>query len=211
VLVAHDPNNEAICFFHSADSLNSNGFWTTRVLMFGLRQDAWVGDITLSSSTQDMIVSGVATVGNNLDFLAGGRQSNNSVAVNTYSFDQIAGAAVAWYSAPAFSDNGSEQRNCVIKSVIVTGTLTEASVGVFASGPTQSIPVTALETGNSSSATGAISLPNTTSDTLSQRNQVNVPNARVSTARVEGIFSGSGIKNRIDEMVIEFSIMGART
>jgi hypothetical protein len=210
VLVAHDPSNEAICFFHAANSLNDDGFWTTRVLMFGLRQDAWIGDITLSSSAQDMIVSGVATVGNNLDFLAGGRQSDNSIAVNTYSFDQVAGDQVSWYSAPAFSDNGNEQRNSVIKSVIVTGNLTNASIGVFASGPTQAIPVAALETGNSSSATGAVTLPDTTVDTLSQRQPINVPNARVSTCRVEGVYDGSSALNRIDEMVIEFSKQGVR-
>ena len=210
VLVAHDPVNDAICFFYSAAELNSSNFWTTKVLVFGLRQNAWIGEVTMSSTTQDMIVSGVATVGGYLEFLCGGRLANNTVSVGTYRFDQPAGAAVNWYAAGAFTDMGSEQRNHVVKSVAATGLFTSANVGVFGAGPTESVPVTALEAGNSGSETGAILLSNSSTVSLTQRVLVNVPDMRVSTVRIEGAYAGSGSNNRVDELLEEFAVSGVR-
>jgi hypothetical protein len=211
VLVAHDPVNDAICFFHSADSLNSSGFYTTKVLMFGLRQDDWIGYVDLSSTTQDMIVSGVATVGTSLQFLAGGRLANNTVSVGTYTWDTPAGSSVSWRGAAQFSDNGSEQRNSVIKGVEVTANITSGSFGVFGAGPTEAVPVSTLASGNSASITGAVSLPSTSNVSLSQRFQVNCPNLRVSTVQIEGTYSGTGTRDRLDEIVIEQVVQGCRT
>lgn len=75
VVVEHDPDPRvnAVCFFHSADSKNDAGFWRTRVLLWGVRQAQWIGDVFIESDTRDMIVSGVAQVDTHLEFLAGGR------------------------------------------------------------------------------------------------------------------------------------------
>lgn len=75
VLVEYDPDPEvnAVCFFHSADSQNTAGFWRTRVLIWGLRQTQWIGDVFIESDTRDMVVTGVAQVDGSLEFLAGGR------------------------------------------------------------------------------------------------------------------------------------------
>lgn len=73
VLVGYDPFNDGVVFFHAADRLNDAGFWTTRWLMFGISQGFWIGDGEISSITQDMIVSGVATIGDRLELLVGGR------------------------------------------------------------------------------------------------------------------------------------------
>jgi hypothetical protein len=210
VRVADDPSNEAICFFHVADSLNSSGFWTTKVLMFGLRQDAFIGYVDLSSTTGDMIVTSAKVIGTSLQFLAGGRQADNSVAIKTYQWDTASGSSVSWRAAPQFSDNGSEQRNSLIKGVTVTANVTSGSFGVFGSGPTEAVPVSALATGNSASLTGAVSLTSTSNVSVSQRVQVNVPNVRVSTVQVEGVYSGTGTKDRLDEVVIEHTVQGVR-
>jgi hypothetical protein len=130
VYVGHDPVNDAICFFHAADEVNSSGFWTTRVLMWGLRQSAWIGDLTLTSTTQDMIVTGVATVSNYLEFLMGGRLSNNTVSVGTYRFDQVAGSAVPWSFAPPFSDIGNESRSHTVKRIRTTYSGQSVTMGV---------------------------------------------------------------------------------
>lgn len=73
VLVGYDPYNNAIVFFYSAYRRNTSGFWTTRWLMYGLSQDFWIGDGEFTSPTRDLIVCGVATIGDRLELLAGGR------------------------------------------------------------------------------------------------------------------------------------------
>ncbi len=210
VTVAYDPKNNAVCYFHAAESLNSSGFWTTRVLMFGLRQNRWIGDLTFSSTTQDMIVTSAAMVGNSLYMLIGGRLANDSVSVGTYRFDAAAGSAVSWYVAPVFSDNGVETRSHVVKRVRTTYKGTGVTAGVFGAQPTESIPVTSLETGNSSSLTGAVTVPTATTPTQSQQLQVNCPNLVQSTVRIEGSYAGSGTVDSVHEIVIQSAVEGVR-
>ncbi len=211
VTVAYDPKNTAVCYFHAAESLNSSGFWTTRVLMFGLRQNRWIGDLTLSfGNSGDAIVSSAAMVGNRLYMLIGGRQANDSVSFGTYQFDQASGSAVSWYVAPVFSDHGVETRSHVVKRVRATYKGTGVSAGVFGAQPTESIPVTTLEAGNSSSLTGAVSVPTASTPTQSQQLQVNCPNLVQSTVRIEGSYAGSGTIDSVHEIVIQSAIEGAR-
>lgn len=73
VLVGYDPFDDLVAFIHSADHRNTAGFWTTRILGFGISQNFWVTDILISSDTQDSIVSGVATIGDRMELLIGGR------------------------------------------------------------------------------------------------------------------------------------------
>jgi len=73
VLVGYDPENDIVVFIHSADALNDAGFWTTRMLGYGIPQGFWVFDRRMTSDTQDMIVSGVATIGDRMELLLGGR------------------------------------------------------------------------------------------------------------------------------------------
>ncbi len=74
-MIGLDPKNNLIVLIHSADHLNDAGFWTTRMLGFGLSQGFFTFDRTISSDTQDCIVSGVATVGDRMEILLGGRRS----------------------------------------------------------------------------------------------------------------------------------------
>lgn len=212
VKVAYDPHNNAVCYFHSADALNSSGFWTTRVLMFGLRQNAWIGDVTLSSTTQDMIVTGCAMVNNALYFLAGGRLSNDTISIGTYQFDKAAGSSVAWYVATNFSDYDSELRTHVVKRIRATAKVTSGgSLGVFGAAPSETIPVTSLETANSSSLTGAIALANSTSVTQYAQSQVNCPNLGQSALRIEGTYDGSSSTvDSVHELAVESASQGAR-
>jgi hypothetical protein len=211
VKVSYDPVTNGVPYIHAADSLNSSGFWTTRLLLFGLRQQEWIGNILLSSTTQDMIVCGAAMVGNALQLLVGGRLANDTVSVGTYTFNLPAGTSVSYYLAPPFTDYDSELRDHVLKRARVTGKVTGASVGIFGAGATESIPVTALEAGNSSSTTGAISLTNTSTVTQSAQIQVNVPNVSQSTIRVQGVYNGTdAVLDRIDEIVVEAASQGVR-
>lgn len=210
-LVEYDPVSNAVCYFHVANAVNASGFWTTRILVFGLRQDSWIGDITLSSTTQDMIVSSCAMVQNRLQFICGGRLANDTISFGTYQFDTVAGAAVSWYAAGPFEDWDSELRSHVVKRVRVTAKTTSGSIGVFGAQPTESIPVTSLEAGNSSSLTGAVAITNASTVTQSQQFQVNCPNLVQSTVRVQGVYNGSdAIKDQLHEIVIQAASEGAR-
>lgn len=210
VFVGHDPFNDAVCFFHSANDLNDDGFWTTRILMFGLRQNAWIGDVLLSAADQDMIVSGVTTVGSRLAFLAGGRQADNSTEINTYEFDKVAGETVEWAAAGAFSDNGSEMRSHTVKRVRITYRGQSTTMGAFGFQPTEAINEALLFSGNAASLTGAITVPAASDVTLSQQVQINCPNLNVSTLQVEGSYAGSGDLDRIDETLVEAAAIGVR-
>lgn len=75
VLVAYSPSKDAICFFHAADALNVYGYWTTKMLMYGLPQQKWIGSRTISRPDADSIVSGVTTVGEKLLLTMGGRKA----------------------------------------------------------------------------------------------------------------------------------------
>lgn len=74
-LIAHDPKNNIILLMHIADHLNAAGFWTTRMLGYGLSQGFWVFDRVKTNDTKDQIVSGVATVGDRLFILTSGREA----------------------------------------------------------------------------------------------------------------------------------------
>ena len=75
VIVGYDPFRDMVLFLHCADHLNDAGFWTSRMLGFGIAQNFWIFDGLLTSDTQDMIVSGIATVADRLELLVGGRTS----------------------------------------------------------------------------------------------------------------------------------------
>lgn len=208
-LVAHDPKNNAVCFFHSGDSVNASGFLTSRVLVYGLKQGAWIGEVRLESTTQDMVVCGAATIDGKLEYLAGGRKADNTVAVGTYRWDTGGmGASVDYYLAWAFTDSGENQRDKTIKNPNVTGKLTNASLQVHGASATESIPVANLETGTGS-LTGNVSLTNAATVSLSQQIPLRV-RANVWAARISGSSPDTGTRDRIDEVVFEVIRTGAR-
>jgi len=206
--VAHDPLNDCVVYFHSAHSLNSSGFWTTRWWAFGLTAQEWIGEGLFTSTTQDMIVTGHATVGSNLDLLIGGRKSDNSVEVKTYRFDTGTGS-VDYYLAPQFSDSGEELRAKCVGPFRVTGKVTSAgTVKVYGAAPGSAIPVSDLEAGTNSLASLALSNPTNVTEGALLKGKVK--NLKQHTVRVSGTWDGSGDRDRIDEIVYEHSIVGAR-
>lgn len=74
VLVGYDPRESTVWFFHTCHDLNPRGFWTTFALLWGLEQNEWVGARYITQEDRDSIVCGVATVGEDLHFLMGGRR-----------------------------------------------------------------------------------------------------------------------------------------
>jgi len=81
VMLGLDPRNDAVIFFHIADRLNSAGFWTTKWIAYGMGVGDWIGAGEIGAEgdtnwdTRDHIVSGVATVQDDLVLLISGRQT----------------------------------------------------------------------------------------------------------------------------------------
>lgn len=206
-----DVQNNAVVVFHCGDSLNASGFWTTRCWMFSLRTGKWIGDIVLTSTTGDMIVSGVANINGQLEFLAGGVQADTSFVTRSYRWNAGSGIAVPWYLAWGFSDDGAENRPLCINAIRPTGLFSGSpTAGVFIVEPAAAVPVTALETGNSGSASGSIPLPTSTNVTQYDRIELNVSNAMQHAVRLDGTWIGTGNKDRVDECVVEAMVEGSR-
>jgi len=210
VLVREDPQNSAVCFFHSADSLNSSGYWTTTIWMYMLKQRAWSLPIVLTSTTRDMIVSGVATVGRYLEFIAGGRVSGGSVEFKTYRFDVVTGEPVPAYAAWQFMDEGEELIDKEVGGLSVKGKLTSATAGVHGAGSGEAISTTILEAGNSGSKSGSIALGTLASVIVGEWKKLKVKGMALWTVRIDTTWSGSGTKDRLDECTVEVKRSGVR-
>lgn len=73
VSVGYDPFRDMVVYIHSSDRRNNAGFWCSRMLGYGVSQGFFVFDRLMTDDTRDQIVSGVATVGDRMDLLKGGR------------------------------------------------------------------------------------------------------------------------------------------
>jgi hypothetical protein len=207
-LLKIDPKNNAAVLFHSGHSLNADGWWTTRALLYSLRETKWIGDILLSSPTGDMIVSSAATINGQLEFLCGGRQNDNTTVVRTYRWDDARAATPVTYSICwQLTDDGIEDRPKAIKAVKVTGkfTVAEFSVqGVTAGAQVNMAAIEALTTG------GWISLPNGTTVRESERLEFESDEWKQWAPKIVGTWNGAGERDRIDEVVVESLVRGAR-
>lgn len=210
-LLRLDPRNNAVALFHSGHSLNADGWWTTRVWLYGLRENKWIGDILLTSSAGDMIVSGAATVNGQLEFLAGGRQQAGTTVVRTYRWDDpTAAISVPAWLAWQFSDWGEERRPKAVKVLAVKGKLSAGSTaGIHGAAPGEAIPVSTLEAGNSGSKSGSIALVASATVAEGDEIRLDVDNLKQFTVRVDTTWNGTGEQDRIDEVVIDAEVRGA--
>ncbi len=127
--------------------------------------------------------------------------------IATVRFDE--GIGNIYYLVAPVVDSGSELRSKTIKSVRVTGKKTNVSAKVYGYDVGDEVNVTDLEDGTNSD-TGAIAIANSTLVSQSPRQQVNVPNAVLHTVRIEGNDTGETVRDRIDEITTEQSIIGVR-
>lgn len=118
--VAYDPKNKAVCYFYSGAERRS-GYWVTLVRPFMIGTQTWNPPIVLKKTNTDFIVSGVATIGDQLVFLAGGRTSGGSISVGTYVFDGGDSEDKDWYLAWNFTDSGVPHHGKIIDGYSVIG------------------------------------------------------------------------------------------
>jgi len=209
VRVVHDPVNECVCFIYSAAEKNASTYWVSHILCFMLRNETWSPLMVIESTTQDMVITGAATVNNKFEFIAGGRDGVGGVTAKTYRFD--AGSASVAYSAGwQFTDAGSEDRPKTIKRVMITGKFTSANYGLHGAEAGEVIDVAALEAGNSGSKTGAVTIPASSSITTYASSDIRLDNQMVFTPCIAGTWDGTGLRDRIDEITTTVLVKGSR-
>lgn len=185
VFVGHDPKLDAICLFHSMDSQNDGGFWRTRVLLWGVQQNGYIGDSFIESDTRDMNVCSVATVNERLYFLAGGRLGAD-IQVDTFAFNESDGDPVEYYAA--WSGVSHPDQNLSVRAARATGKFTDGSLQIHGWDEGVDIDYDALEAG-----TGALiefPMSTTTGVVRKFRKRFNAPNCGLAILRVSGTWSG---------------------
>lgn len=130
------------------------------------------------------------------------------IGLHTFRFDAGVGPT-PWYIVPQLSDSGSELRAKHLKSVRVTGKVTNAAGKGYGYDVGENIVVEDLETGENSK-TGPVPLPDTSQVVRGERKQMRVPNAELHTVRIEGVWDGEGEPDRVDEIAYEYTEKGVR-
>lgn len=209
VLVGYDPKNRAVIFFNSA-SETRNGYLVTTCLPFLLDKQVWNPPIVLRSASSDFVVSGVATIGDSLTFLAGGRGSDGTVSVGTYRFDSDVETAAEseisstddWYMAWNYSDDGEEIHAKTITGLAVTGQFANgATVKIYGISPQGTIDSSLLSTGASASKT--FTLAPTLGLARSGFKLVDWGPYALYAIRISAT---SGVGDRVDEVVLQYDV-----
>ncbi len=205
-----DPMVNAICFFQPAIRQNDDGWWETDVLLWGINQQDWIGAVTLTSTEQDMVICSVATVKNQLTFLAGGRVDDmGTIQFDTFHWNQLAGDPVDYYGVWQLQAGDVLNQNKTVRAMKFNGKVTVGELKIYGFDSATPEDLTDLETGNDPQVT--IILGTTSNIETSSRIPMNAPNNVVFTARVSGTFNGTdSLVDQINGLVLEFMEMGGR-
>lgn len=207
VIVAYDTRNDCVCYFHGADSLNSNNWWRTICLCYDLQNQFWHTPFYLERTDKDFIVSGAATVDGHLAILAGGRTSGTPV-VKTYWFDEGTGQSIDAFMAWQLSDEGSEGYDKFIKALRVSGKWTSGTAKIYGTRANTAISVTDIDAGTN--ALASVNLGTVSARTRGGRVPVEVKNLTNWTIRVGTTWAGTGESDGFDEAAIEIIQRGGR-
>jgi hypothetical protein len=210
VLVGYCPKNRAVVYFYAAAERRS-GYWVTIALPFLLDKQVWNPPIILKKTNTDFIVSGVATVGQQLTFLAGGRTSGGSISVGTYVFDGGDSEDKSWYLAWNYTDDGQELNPKTIKGMAVTGRFASSSdtkakvYGVEIDG---SFDFTSLAAGTN--AQFEYSFGTTSGSIVRKRYRyADAGSYPLYTIRMEGVYSTTA--DRLDELAVKVEVNNSET
>jgi len=211
VLVGYDPKNRAVVFFYSAAERRS-GYWVTIALPFLLDKQVWNPPIILRKTNQDFIVSGVATVGEELTFLAGGRLSGGSIQMDTFVFDGGDSEDKDWYLAWNYSDDGEDELPKTIKGNTVMARLeNDATLDLYGVRVDGAVPISNLESGTSPDQTTEIAA-NTNFGRI-RLQFTDWGGWSTYTMRLSGSYSGSTptTVDRLDELAISVDVNNSAT
>lgn len=214
VLTGDDSHNGQALFIHSAAYKNAQGYWVTEILPY-LLLDVWLPKIVLSSPTRDMIVSGVAKIDNNLDFICGGRVAGGAFEQRTYRFGagETNLTSMQAYLLWQPSDDGYELTSKQINSFQVTGKLTTPVLQIHGARSGGSLSIRNMENGTGDYDTtayfsGDITLGSSRKVKERLRKRVKIKNLSTYAVRLESNWNGRGIPDRLEEIVIGLDMHG---
>ncbi len=214
VFVEEDAKNNQICFFYSGAYKNAQGYWVSLILPYSKARQAWLPILPLSSPTRDMIVSGVTKIDQRLEFLAGGRVAGGTFETSTFRFDGFEeGEATTVTSMPYYlvwqpTDDGMEDMSKVLYSLRPQGKGQSVKIQIHGARPGQELNVSDMETGTNFIA--EISFDDTAAITRYLQTQIRVKNLANYAIRYSGVWDGTGMKDRLDELVVEVGTHGRR-
>ncbi len=205
-----DPMVNAICFFQPAIRQNDDGWWETDVLLWGINQQDWIGAVTLTDAHRDMVVCSVATVNNQLTFLAGGRVDDiGTLSFRTYQWNQLADVPIDYYAVWALQAGDVIDRNKTVRGAKVNGKFTDGELMIYGFDSATPEDLTDLEAGNNPQI--SVSLGTTTTTETSPRIPFNAPNNVVFSARLSGTFNGTDEQvDQINGVVLDYMEIGVR-
>lgn len=208
VHLGHCGKNQQLCLISSASKKNTDGYWVSEILPYSLQKNQWLPVITVSSSTRDMIVSGVATISGRMEFLAGGRVSGGAFTMSTFRYDELSGEIIPWYVAFQPSDSGDESRAKQIEWFRFTGRVHDPIAQIHGSTwDDPELSISDIEDGVNS-ASGDITFDDTTSIYRDFRTEHLVMDLSLWCLRFAGTYPGSGAVDRLDEVVVGVSAHG---
>lgn len=209
-MVAYDPDLNAVCFFYPANGRNDDGWLTTEVLIWGLDYLDWIGRVVISDATRDMAVCGVATVDNQLYFLAGGEGDGiGSIQFDTFVWNSASGDEVNYYAAWELQATSTLNQNKSVRAAKVSGKLTNGQFMLYGYDSNEAVDLTNLEAGNNPSI--QIALGTSTSVKTSFRIPFNSPNNFMFSPRVSGTYNGvDEAVDRINGVILEYFSSGVR-
>ncbi len=208
VMVAYDPKNSAICYFHSACSKNDAGYWQSEVYVFSLKINDWMPRILLTDDARDMIVTSASAIHNDLVFVAGGRRGGHPDTFDTWIFDSP-GADQAWFCVFNLSDSGVENISKVLRKIRVRAKLTGGVVKLYAVYPDTAIDVADLVAGTNADVT--FLLDDSATVTTYAQQKLKMKNALMWTVRLSGLSVSDGTLASLDqvhEISVEFDVAG---
>lgn len=208
VYTVEDPTNSQILFIYSAARKNASGYWESDILPYSLLYNAFLPIRRLSSTTQDMVVSGVAVIDNKMEFLAGGRVSGGTFQTRTYRYgeDDPTLTSMPWYVIWQPSDDGLEAGSKRIHMVRLTAKATSPVLQIHGAKPGNEINISNMETGTSPLIQK--SLTTTTVIKRALELTFRITGIAIYAVRLGGTWNGTGMKDRLDELAIEVSTHG---
>lgn len=209
VIPRYCPRNKAMVFFFSAAE-QRDGYWVTIALPFLIDKDVFNPPIVLKKADTDFIVTGAATVGTDLCFIAGGRTSGGAVEFKSYVFDGGDEEVKDWNLCWAFSDDGVNVNTKRVHGAAATGRFNDKVNTKFYMVPENGeFPVDDLKAGTNWSSEIEFEQ---TSGFLQRSEYVSgeSPPGTLYAVRMEGSYDVSDIDlvDRVDELVLTGNIGG---
>lgn len=203
VIVAYDVKNEAVCFFHNNDA-TSGGFQTVKCLMYMLRSGVWSPPIILQDATGDVMVAGAAAVSGQL-YLNILKRIAGVYTNKTHQWD-FGLSTVEWFVASEYGDTANHPSDVTITGLRAMGLFGGAgSAGVYGV-RSEGSNFGDIESATSASASGAITMPSTTTSVISKWNKLNCHSLQQVAFKIQGTWIGPAATNspqRVDAMEIQ--------